>query len=776
MTLPKHLLILAIFGLILFNYGYPQGEHIEKSIITESIDGKEYYLHFVKEGQTLFNIARTYGVTTDDIFRDNPGSSQGIVDGQILKIRMNDDGVDEVKKPQQSGDNYFYHIVTKQETLYGISRKYGVSIDDITKINPDMGEYPKEGETLKIPVIHDDMGLIESEWEGETITHTVQQGETLYGIAKEYNITIGEIKNANPGLGETLSIGNTLVIPNQVEEIVEEEPIDDLNANTLETHEVMPGETLYGIARVYAVSIDTLKKYNTGLSSNISPGQVIIIPEITSDISYIVHKPGKSESLEGISQLYDVELNELKELNPGMKRKAKKGQTVKIPVEPRVPEEVINHAEEEPEAEDEYSHCFDGEKHKGNIYNIALMLPLFLEEIDSTEFDNEIDFEALSGLLSFRFVNFYAGFKMALDSMVNNGMKVNLFVYDVDNDIRKAENVLFASELSSMDLIVGPFYLAPFRKVADFAKTYHIPIINPLSRREELIYNNPFVFKLKPSEEQQIDLLVEYLETSYPTDNIILLRNNKYKYQKEISYIRNTINSHRPTYTYIPNDLIYEAYLEQENAKNLFTENKIFEPDYLKDRLTDSSYLSNLVREIIYLEDSITGLSMNLSHIRRNIIVAITDEIVFSKELLSQLNKLNHEYDITLFGLPTWNEYTDLETSHLLNLNVHTFTPSLVDYDNIRIQEWIKKYRELYNTEPSRENYAYDGFDAGWYFLNALYYYGRDFSACLQYLSIPLLQTQFEFEQSPGNGYQNIYWNLGDYQNYQYKKVYLMQE
>lgn len=771
----KYIFIVLIYLIVVAAPGYSQADQpIEKSAITETINGKDYYLHFVKQGQTLFAIARAYGLTVDDIFRENPDSRKGVSAGTVLKIPAKP--AQKKKEPtvipqEASTGNFFYHIVKKQETLYGIASKYGVSIESVKRINPELGEYPREGETLKIPFVKDDPSVAEAAWQGTSASHVVQPGETLYGIARAYDVTIGEIKNANPGLTDAISAGSTLLIPNQGNP-EEEEAAGEADQNSLVHHTVLQGETLYGIARHYAIAVDTLRKYNPGIYASITPGQQILIPAAPADKGYIVHKPVKTESLGGISQKYEVSLGELEKFNPDIRKKAKKGQSVKIPVDRKeiAEEPVITDTEVQPDANEP---CFDSGSNKENTYNIALMLPLFLQEIDSIDFDREKDFEKLSNLLSFRFAGFYAGFKMAVDSMTAAGMKINLFVYDVDNDPAKADRALQHSVLSSMDLIVGPFYLNSFNKVADFARTYQIPIVNPLSKREEIIYNNPWVFKVMPSEEKQTDLLVKYLAEASPESNIIVLRNNKYKYQAEVSFIRNSLNTSRPAYTYIQNDKIKKALAAKGGVKSQLTENKVLDPAVISRDLSDSTYFSNMVKEVIYVGDSLTGLRMNLSLVRPNVVVAISDDIVFSKEILSQLNKLKLSYDITLFGLPDWNAFSDLETSHLLNLNLHTFTPSLVNYNSFKVNAWIKKFRQTYHTEPSSRNFAFEGFDVGFYFLTALYNYGRDFTACLEYISVPLIQTRFKFEEKSLSGYQNTYWNLGNYRDYQYQKINL---
>lgn len=772
--------IILGFCLLIHNIGYSQDDPtVKKSMITETMDGQDYYLHFVKQGETLFAIARAYELTVDAIFKTNPEARKGISAGDVLKIPVDEvkNGTPPENPPKNPEREYFYHIVKKQETLYGISQKYGVPIDSIKALNPSMEDYPKTGETLKIPRKTATRDQIKPEWEGPTSIHTVVAGETLYGIAKKYNVTTGEILNANPGQTERLAIGTKLLIPQQEKE-QPEEPLElpDPDTETITIHEVVAGETLYSIARNFAVSIDTLKNYNPGLSASLYIGQEIRVPNPAPNTEYIIHQPKSKEKLKDISEKYSVNTEELEEMNPNIRKKAKKGQSVKIPVEVPEQKKVVNNAVEVPEPVNEIRHCFENERHHSKTYNIALMLPLFLEETDSIDFQDEKSIVALSELTSLRFLNFYSGFRMAVDSMVDQGMKINLFVYDVDNDLQKAEKVLAASELSSMDLIVGPFYLNAFRKVAKFANTYHIPILNPLSQRKEIILDNPWVFKIKPSEEKQLDQLVRFLVLNHPKSNIIILRNNKYKYQKETSFIRNSLNSKRSPYIYLQNKDIYDVLNRFEEKESWLTENKVLELNYFKEHIEDSSYFSNVVREVVYVNDSLTGLTMNLSLIRPNVVITISDEVVFSKEMLSQLNKLHLDMDITLFGIPTWNNLPDLESSHILNLKLHTFSPSLVNYNSSRIKNWIIAYRSEYNTEPTAGNFAFDGFDVGWYFLNALYNYGKNFGDCLEYLSVPLIQTQFQFEKERNNGYENIYWNLGYFEGYEFNKIQLNKE
>ncbi len=117
-----------------------------------------------------------------------------------------------------SGKSFYIHTVEKGQTLYGISKIYSISVDEILEYNPDASSGLKKGMDLKIPskTTSVDISSHEATVGDTTLEHVVKQGETLYSIAKQHNVTVAQIKSKNPTLGDQLSIGQKVLIPIRV--------------------------------------------------------------------------------------------------------------------------------------------------------------------------------------------------------------------------------------------------------------------------------------------------------------------------------------------------------------------------------------------------------------------------------------------------------------------------------------------------------------------------------------------------------------------------------
>ena len=180
---------------------------IERSVNKVILEGKVYYIHVVKPGQTLFSISRAYNISQKEIAVENPGAISGIRIGQTLKIPVESSLNDEIDTSisLKDADQKLTHKVKRGDTFFSISRKYGITQEDLEEANPavDMNDL-QPGQRLIIPEPNAEKEVQEPEpafnEEGYAF-HKVKRKETLYSIALFYEVSIQTIRNANPELG-----------------------------------------------------------------------------------------------------------------------------------------------------------------------------------------------------------------------------------------------------------------------------------------------------------------------------------------------------------------------------------------------------------------------------------------------------------------------------------------------------------------------------------------------------------------------------------------------
>ena len=178
------------------------------SLGTETINGKIFVIHKVDEKETLFAISRRYGTTVDAIIQYNETASKGLEIGQILKVPY-------TKKTTSRPSDGIVHKVAAKETLFSISRLYGVSTDEIKQWNNLADNALSIGQELVIKKKTTSTTSV-TQSKPELISkkgfHTVAAKETMYSIARQYNITVQQLKDWNSLEGNELKIGQTLYV------------------------------------------------------------------------------------------------------------------------------------------------------------------------------------------------------------------------------------------------------------------------------------------------------------------------------------------------------------------------------------------------------------------------------------------------------------------------------------------------------------------------------------------------------------------------------------
>jgi len=219
-----------------------------KNAVKEKIDGKEYYIHTVAKGETVYGISKQYKVKQDVVFSNNPGAEKGLALGQKLKIPVN----------------------TADEST--------TTTPDVIIKKPDIEKIQPIGESIQTdPVITKDTVLKAGDKK-----HVVQKGETFYGISKKYGVADTKISEWNPEAKNGLKEGMVLIIRNEKTHIIttETKPIDKTGNGeiVLVEHVIQKNETVFSICNKYKVSVDSLKLYNNGLTEGLKRGNTLIIP------------------------------------------------------------------------------------------------------------------------------------------------------------------------------------------------------------------------------------------------------------------------------------------------------------------------------------------------------------------------------------------------------------------------------------------------------------------------------------------------------------------
>lgn len=254
--------------------------------------------YIVQRGDSLYSIASLYGITVNELKSANNLTSNILSVGQVLIIPSS-------TIPEQTlPENYSVYTVKRGDTLYKIANEYGISVNDIINFNQLTTTGLTIGQQLLIP-------FQAPTEDSNKYLYTIQNGDTLWKISRQCNISIEEIINMNNLQTTILMPGNTLTLPAQCNINNDIDDTPNINPNVIR-HIVTANDTLYSIARKYGTTVREIIDYN-GLPSNVlSIGQTLLIPNTSEYINYYVQP---NDTLYSISRTYNTTMEELKRLN-----------------------------------------------------------------------------------------------------------------------------------------------------------------------------------------------------------------------------------------------------------------------------------------------------------------------------------------------------------------------------------------------------------------------------------------------------------------------------
>lgn len=343
--------------------------------------------------------------------------------------------------------------------------------------------------------------------------HTVEKGQTLYQIAKTYEVDVNDIILENPEAIDGIK-------PGQVLKILVERPKTAETTAVLDTvnylyHKVEQGQTIYAISRLYALTVESINSLNPGVQAGIKAGQLVKIPKTPATLDVYNRQP----------------------------QHAKRPLTAQAGQQPAPPDTIP---------------LLDSASAFRDVYNVAFFLPFHLETVENIDVDKIAKGDKRFPLKSEVSIEFYHGVRMALDSMKKKGMHINAYFYDVDDrdSLATLDNILKKPEFKNMHLIIGPLYSANFVKVSRFARDRKIPIVSPFTQQNKILFRNPYVSKPTPAVVTQLEEMGEYIVNKYGGENIILLSGKDTSFSNPV---RNRIKSLLAAKQIAPPDTLKEV-------------------------------------------------------------------------------------------------------------------------------------------------------------------------------------------------------------------------
>ena len=362
-----------------------------------------------------------------------------------------------------NGGKYYLHTVAAGDTLYSISRRYGVDTDAIVKNNPAAADVLRPDMTLKIPVPDTSKQPEPKKKRRDYEICDVRAGETLYSISRRYGISIETVMEDNPDVDPShLSVGTRLYLRKSAlgtlrsTEVHQEweNYLDNMNSVAPDGYfyyMVQAGDTLYSLGRRYGISEDEILRLND-LPDGLKAGGLLKLP---------LPEGGKAEN--GPARENDAE-----EVNGN--------------------------------PADSAGFSADGrfrEVTPDRALRVALLLPMTKN----------------GGAVNGHYLDFYRGFLLGAEDIKNAGYSMDITLFDTEQSAgRTAEIVESGFGGSQPDLIVGPVYENELAAVTEYAERYGVPVVSPLASLSST--NSRVVFQMSPDGSRKYDKTADLFDGS----------------------------------------------------------------------------------------------------------------------------------------------------------------------------------------------------------------------------------------------------------------------
>lgn len=521
----------------------------------------------------------------------------------------------------------------------------------------------------------------------------------------------------------------------------------NVNGEIFYLHKVLPKQTLYSISKAYGVPADAIQKVNPSLTEGLKAGMLLYIPQAAAapavdnskqpTVEKTSEKPKAErekpqrtvkkkkykkynvkwyETLDDVAVKFNVTVEAIIALNDIDTASGKRIRGIMIPDKefmssmqsaPSVKEdsEVTPAAQSETQSVaviQELERTF--EVYDEGPYVISVVLPLNASRLT----DNLNAYAA----------DLYAGVLTAAGQLKEEGLMDHFVINTVDlSQYSSSWEMIADGALKGSELIIGPISERDLQPVAAFAKIRHIPVVSPLDlNTASLADGNPYFYLFPPQSDLALAHQIDKMSGNSLQDTTSSIT---------IIYESGTDST----------DLTLETFAElRDNGLQFNT----FTYDFLNGRGIDS----------------LMSQSLNPRCLNKVLIPSMNE--AFITDALRNLNliKSSRNYKVEVYGLSRWKNFETIESNYLHALDLRLAMSYYTDFNDSLTVEFINRYREAFNTEPT--SFSYQGYDILTFFIKAMNTYGKDFPAAIINERKSLLQSDVLFlPVAPGSGCEN---------------------
>lgn len=425
--------------------------------------------HTIKANESIENIAKTYRVSPTDILKKNPALKEGIKKDMVIVIPSGKVKYYSTQRPF----GFVPHTVEAKETFFGLSQKYGITIDDLKRYNFELySRELQEGERISIPIFGKTSSAVEKGIQGQR-KYVVKPQETLWRIARNHQISQEELEKINPGLtSETLKEGQEIWVPIQTAASATKNGSTKNQKDDMVLYSVEKAEGFYSLERKFGLSESELIKLNPELKGGIKSDSQIWIPKE----NYDRYKYGTTPISDGSKTYVDS------------------------------------------------SRGIYGMSSPQNVKEISFVLPFRVSDVGADDKITSLR-ERLTGNNKVTSIatDFYSGALIALDSLQKMGYTFKVNVFDSEGSDKELKKIVSNENLLNSQLIIGPFQAKSFNTLSKYITD--IALLAPLSNKN--IDLNANVYQTLPTDELQQNKMIAFLSKKYANANLMILADSK---------------------------------------------------------------------------------------------------------------------------------------------------------------------------------------------------------------------------------------------------------